>query len=735
LDTRIDKWKGFLIRVGLLLTAFEGSLVATALLTIPGDAKNEWLLGFSLTRWMLVAFVLLVSSITAWGFWIGIRNRSKFDNLAERIARISRSPLNWSMWMAIFLAGSIVGFSFTLNSVSVSYNASNLRLIPISVWIFLTCFQFFLILGWLFIIEHRSLLKEALPDRNTIRFGLIILLISFSLRAVFAYPVIINETPPKFDEFGYFEETIGFEQITRDIISGEYPSEQVLELTYNDGKWPPLHPLLLASINLIFNGGLALSRWSVVIISSLTSVIVFSIGSALAGRKVGLAGAFFHILYPSFIAYGHFLWSETTYIFFLLLSSYTLIRFVKDDQDPRRFFFALLTGIFLGLSGLVRTTTLPFLLVIPIWVYFSRPRLSHRVWLSILIPVICVLIWIPWLNYLNAREGRIIPLATTGGYNLYLGNNPKGNYEDRPSLVRQMDAYAKLHFIDRDLAARTLALKEIKRDPAGFVQRSLTRVVQLWGSDTFLMRHIFNLAYPPIAPSATLWILGFGLLSYFSFWIFSIKGLLSEAIDSSFKWLTVMLVLSGMLLPAISIAITRLHLPLMALLLPFTGVGIVHVKESMSSTKWMIMISTGIAIIFVIASTLSGNIQGFRPSAYYSEPIKSIIKWVDTDIEFKDRLALRTAGWEDGEIRLHILTDGYFFKSNDRKDLVWVPTASEDEITAVLVSETGDLPVMIEISIPSLGTSMVLEPFEPDSWMSWRESRINKLHYSWTGGD
>lgn len=734
-DIKPSAYKLISLRIYLFLAYLEGLGTIAALFSIPSDSKNTGLLGYSLNRWILIMFAAAITALCAYALVGLLRNANKPNRLFRAADIIPSQPRYWFTALFLFLSLFILGLTIFFISLINPFSVYYLRIVPLLIWLTIFSLQTIFIIIYL---VFKELHPNAKPDhaRNTARVMVYLFLLSLAIRLIFAIPVITNGTPTAFDEAGYFEMITGYQGILKSVASGQVPSQLSIDYAYNEGRWPPLHPLILAVSSLLFGGeDLTTSRLTVLLFSALTTPLVFLLTTKIFSEKPGRAAALIHIFYPSFIAFSHYLWSESIYIFLLLLTLYLVILASDSQNDHKRLFFSALVGILLGLSGLVRTTTLPFLIVLPLWFFLTSQGRKYRVRIPITIITFSLLIWIPWLSFLQLNEGRVLPLAATSGYNLYLGNNPWGVEVNRALVTSTMDQYAHFNFIDRDMAARILALEEIQSDPPGFVQRSFIRLSRLWSSDSFLMRHIFNLVYAPIPPSATLWVWAMVVSSYIVVLLLMIWGLTIASSNRNFILLILMLVISGMLLPAISVVNTRLHLPLLAMLLPLAGMGAANFKVKRSKPQLAFFSIGAVTIVFLVVANFPYNLRYVRASSYYQDPLHTINALFNIDLSFKDTVAFDSKSNLSDTITISILTARYYFEDSNQTSMLWEITGDQDVLVLVFESDDPSRPLTLKLYSSALDRSTIIYPFVETNWRTWHTIEIDQIEYSWQGGD
>ena len=235
--------------------------------------------------------------------------------------------------------------------------------------------------------------------------------------------------------------------------------------------------------------GLAVARLIVAITSSATTPLVYLLTARVASRRAALLAASMHALYPTFVAYSHY----------LVVGVDVRVPVARDGLrgDPgagltatrSRLLSAAGVGALAGLCVLTRTAAAPLprdrAAVGGLDVSgLARARGRGRVCL-----LASLLVVAPWQALIVRHEGHFLPLTASGGYNLYLGNNPWvpeghgsswGHYDSSAQLLGRVNERVSSTGRHPDLVARQLALEEIAAHPLDFAGRSADRVRMLW---------------------------------------------------------------------------------------------------------------------------------------------------------------------------------------------------------------------------------------------------------------
>ncbi|GMR24304.1 MAG: hypothetical protein BMS9Abin37_2828 [Acidobacteriota bacterium] len=568
------------------------------------------------------------------------------------------------------------------------------------------------------------------------RFLLLLFLVSLVVRASLMIPVAGADIVLQADENEYFSRATAFKFVLTDAARGKPLYSQDISRAYGDGTFPPVHSLFLAS-SLLVDEDATVARWAVVLLSALTTPLVYLLTLLCSTRKAAFAASGVHVFYPSFVAFSHFLWSETTYIFLLLLATYFTLCLLGPGGSRKRTAYSLLAGCFLGLAALTRAAGLPFLFVFPAWTYLSLRKTSGAATATLLLVAASAIVLSPWEAALAYREKRLVPLSTTADYNLFVGNNPwessdRFEPDTKSKIAAAIEQYAQAHRVGEHEAARALAVQEIKRAPLAFLERCFHKFRTMWTVDRFVLRHILHAVYPPMRPATVMliWcVLAFSFLATVGLAVFGLVGVATPLRQRGFL---LTLVAIGILPPIITVADTRSSLPLLALLLPAVGHGLAHLGRPRKN---------GFTIAVIVASALNvltlqiGRRASSKTSSYYYPLITRVDHLLGSDTPFTDRISLRVEDPElEGEISVILLSDGYRFHVTGNRRRDWIYSPERAAITLNVYAHQPSEPLRMRLSRKPLGRSVIVEPIGDDSWRRWRPSGLRGLEYRWRGG-
>jgi hypothetical protein len=578
--------------------------------------------------------------------------------------------------------------------------------------------------------------------------AIFIFIFSLLIRASLLIPVCKNNTGIKLDERAYNLKADGFHSILKDLVRFKSPQRRGVDRAYGGGVRPPVHSILLAIGFLFFGKSIFVARAVVVVISAMTSSLIFLLTTKLASNTAGnnIAGIFaaiIHIFYPSFLAFSHFLWSETAFIFFLLLSVYLTILITDNEATKKRIFYAVWLGIVLGLLALTRAASLTFLIIIPAWIFFSKKNKRDKIIIPVIVITIFSFIILPWEYTLIKREKRFVLLSTYSYRNLYIGNNqyvregmPFNPQEESTQPGDAMREYARKHSIPRELAAKELAIEEITSHFDKFLKRVFQKSLLLWTFDFFPIRHLTNGVYPPMSDFFVLLMLTIFAMSHIFCVVFGILAFFNQELQFKKKALFVILVIAGMLPYVVAFGNPRFNLPQIALLVPLAGYGLAKFqpKNILSSLVSIVAI---ICLCSLFFHTYNHYIHKLlRPSSYYRGSINVMDKIFRTETIFEDVIKLKSNNPENDDVlTLKILNEkNYsFLYKKDRKKKRIRPDKNAKRISIYALNPTE--PLILSIYSKKQNKSVELEPVSKYFWRKFRLIDVDNIALNWVGGD
>ena len=254
---------------------------------------------------------------------------------------------------------------------------------------------------------------------------------------------------------------------------------------YLYGSW--LYPRLLAGVLWVTAG----SETIMVVIQGLllaaTSVSIYGIGRLIFGRAEGVIAGLLFAFHPGGLVYVGKLHSQTLDVLLITWSVFLLLRLILEPRWDR----GALAGGIAGLTVISRGTIAPFYAVWVVAIVYAwrrQPRLVVPVvgWLA----VGCVAVMIPVLGDGYARYGRLVPLRSDTGVNLWIGNHEGASGtsfvtgSDRPAINMQPPALVQRlagadEIVQNDLFSAE-AVRFVRRAPGEFAALLAKKVWYFW---------------------------------------------------------------------------------------------------------------------------------------------------------------------------------------------------------------------------------------------------------------
>ncbi|MFP6661340.1 MAG: glycosyltransferase family 39 protein [Myxococcota bacterium] len=302
------------------------------------------------------------------------------------------------------------------------------------------------------------------------------------------------------DEDYYFQTAVEIAREGRHL----YPPRGAL------AEWPPGYPYFLS---LFVPGGSEVSAEAIVArlvaaqigLGGLLVALCGALGRAWFGAREGLVAASLAALYPNFVVFSHYLFSETLFSALILVALLGVVRFEERPTAG----VLVLSGVALGLATLTRELALPVAGVCAAWWVFraspgARPRaVGHAIALLAVIPAIVV----PWTLRNDRVLGSPVLVSNAGWLNLRSGNSLSEADWMRPA-GSELEAFRRTYFaipdeMERADYARSQALVLIGEEQPAWIFKKAVRTAALLASpDSYLFKKISRGAYPELGPDA-----------------------------------------------------------------------------------------------------------------------------------------------------------------------------------------------------------------------------------------
>jgi len=185
----------------------------------------------------------------------------------------------------------------------------------------------------------------------------------------------------------------------------------------------PLYPYFLALVYHLFEGSYLAARLAQALLGAATASLTWLLAWETTRRRgIALAAGLGAALYGMLVYFDGELLVETLFIPLLLAAAWAYARRRNGGGLP----WFLAAGLLLGLSAITRPSSL---VLLPVWIVdllLQRGPLRRRLLYPAILLAAAFLPILP-VTWHNARQGDAVLIATQGGLNFYLGNNPQAD--------------------------------------------------------------------------------------------------------------------------------------------------------------------------------------------------------------------------------------------------------------------------------------------------------------------
>jgi len=425
-----------------------------------------------------------------------------------------------------------------------------------------------------------------------------IIFVSFAVKISIAW--ITRDTVSYFDEWDYYERAVGILE----------------DPNCNEIYRPPGYVSFLTAIFWLFGKNLFAVKAAQVVISTLSVLLAFKVAADIFDQKVGMLAAGIFAFYPELIAYSHYLWRETIYIFYLLALFYIL---TLASSEYRRYRIVL-AGIACGTCAMIRASLADILPICVLCFYLIKKSWRQFIIIILLFLFGVIFVIAPWTIRNYQVTDRFLLISTELGYAVWRGLNvliDYGNdyrvYElfDEPGFYEWDDIIfpgvkdgrkinwpegAEPNPVDsyRETIrrARAFALK----NPCVVLRRMWPKFCILWGPNSFVIRHLrlgiygknFTAGklpirvYPTPKPALTCTIILIVVLSYCFVLVTGLLGMIFHNMNKK-SLLLVSFIIINALIFSILTGVSRYRLQLMPFIIIFSAYAICHAREIISA--------------------------------------------------------------------------------------------------------------------------------------------------------
>ena len=179
--------------------------------------------------------------------------------------------------------------------------------------------------------------------------------------------------------------------------------------------WPPGLPLYLAFFYALFGSDAIVGQAAMLLLYGGFSAAVWLLGQELAGRRAANLATLLFAVYPAFIFYSLRTLTQAPAALCLVVIVYLLLRSLRGAGWP----VWLGLGLFTGVLVLTRTSNLPFLGLIPLYLVIRR-----RWRAALVVGLSGLALTLSWSVVAYDFTGRFILVNHANARNFFVGNNP-----------------------------------------------------------------------------------------------------------------------------------------------------------------------------------------------------------------------------------------------------------------------------------------------------------------------
>jgi len=385
---------------------------------------------------------------------------------------------------------------------------------------------------------------------------------------------------------------------------------------WDEGHSSPVYPHGLAFLHRTFGAGgfLAAARLIQVLLSTLTVWFVYLVAARAFGRRNALISAAVTSIFPTFVAYTQFLYTETVYTFFLV-GLVALLVAGPVPATPRR---ALLAGLVGGLAALTKGAFVVQAPFVALWLLVAgRASPRRALWSVAAFAFGMILVIAPWSVRNTIRYDRFLLIDTNAGNVLYKNWNVirQENHDvgmDKRWQVDKLAYTGKIPFRERvdeeNIAARSAAetaaaLRFTLSHPLLFVRNSVIRAAELVNPTSFLVRSIRRgdqRWMPALFGELLVWTVILGTMAILGFGMLGIAGRPPTAA----ALLPLLMVLANAAICVLIVSMSRYRFPMMPLTIPFAVEGFLRARRIYGERPYGFGLAVAAILFMVVAWVL-----------------------------------------------------------------------------------------------------------------------------------
>ncbi len=302
----------------------------------------------------------------------------------------------------------------------------------------------------------------GLGGARRVRPLLVIALTAFLLRIGWA--CLVMDRHPRFDETAYVHHAQHLVHGAGYVDAGGRPTSY----------WPIGYPAALALTYFVAGKSYLAAALLNAMCGMATAILIVVLATSFLGPAVGRIAGLVAAAYPNHVFFASLHLTEPLFTLLLLAAAFFLLRGPTATHN-------FVAGLLLGLAALTRPAITLFPLLLPVW-YVRQGRSLRTALKGTGVVVLMLLVIVtPWM-FRNHRVSGAWEIASSGGHNFWIGNNPKalGGYVRPPDLDQPLWDGEHLDFS----RGYRLGLAAIVAEPEKAALRFLQKVTYFFALET-----------------------------------------------------------------------------------------------------------------------------------------------------------------------------------------------------------------------------------------------------------
>ena len=358
-----------------------------------------------------------------------------------------------------------------------------------------------------------------------------------------------------------------------------------------------------------------------ILLGSLLPLLVLALARALFDARTAWIAGIAAAVYPEFVAYSHYLWSETLFTA-LVTGAFALA--VRAQRGPLQ--AAAATGLLFGLSALTREEGLLLGGCCALWWAFAPGARGVAFARAAVLLAAMLATVAPWTARNQLVLGRFVPISTVGWMGVAEGNLLGDDWRRvDPQVLRRFraeysaipDETARMDF------ARETALRAIAAEQPGWLAEKLVRNLPLLlAPDSFVLKKLARGSYGDVPLGRRRAIFAVTALAYLAVTGLALVGVAS--LRGERRWLALLCTGSVLGLHVIANASSRYRFPLMPLALVYAAHAVARGREAWRDAGPLGLVCAGLAALVLLASTaaFAPEAASLWSSGQYLDPLR-----------------------------------------------------------------------------------------------------------------